>query len=79
MRKVLVGAAAAAMVMGSTVAQAAPVSAPIADARTATAVEGEALGGGSTVWLGLLAAALLGLVLWQINDNDADDNFPVSP
>lgn len=78
MRKVLVGAAAAAMVMGSTVAQAAPVSAPIADARTATAVEGESLGG-STVWLGLLAAALLGLVLWQINDNDADDNFPVSP
>ena len=74
MRKVLVGAAAAAMVMGSTVAQAAPVS----DARTGSAVEGEALGG-STLWLGLLAAARLGLVIWQINDNDADDNFPVSP
>ena len=78
MRKVIVGAAAAAMVMGSTVAQAAPVSAPIADARVATAVEGESLGG-STLWLGLLAAVLLGLVIWQINDNDADDNFPVSP
>ena len=78
MRKVIVGAAAAAMVLGSTVAQAAPVSAPISDARVGTTVEGESLGG-STVWLGLLAAALLGLVIWQINDNDADDNFPVSP
>ena len=79
MRKVIVGAAAAAMVMGTTVAQAAPVSAPIQDARVGSSVEGEALGGGSTLWLGLLAAVLLGVAIWQINDNDADDDFPVSP
>ena len=78
MRKVLVGAAAAAMVMGSTVAQAAPVSASIADARVGNSVEGESLAG-PTLWLGLLAAVLLGIAIWQINDNDADDDFPVSP
>lgn len=78
MRKVIVGAAAAAMVMGSTVAQAAPVSTPVSDARVGTAVEGESLAG-SALWLGLLAAVLLGVALWQINDNDADDDFPVSP
>ena len=78
MRKVIVGAAAAAMVMGSTVAQAAPASASISDARVGSAVEGESLAG-ATLWLGLLAAVLLGVALWQINDNDADDNFPVSP
>lgn len=75
MRKVLMGAALAAMVAGSSVAQAAPV----ADARSGAPVaEAEGLAG-PTLWLGLLAAVLLGLVLWQINDNDADDGFPVSP
>lgn len=78
MRKVIVGAAAAAMVLGSTVAQAAPVSAPIGDARVGSVVDGEGLAG-PTLWLGLLAAVLLGIALWQINDNDADDDFPVSP
>jgi hypothetical protein len=75
MRKFIMGAALAAMVAGSSVAQAAP----IADARSASPVaESEALGG-STLWLGLLAVVLLGVALWGINDNDADDGFPVSP
>jgi len=75
MRKLFMGAAIAAMVAGSSVAQAAP----IADVRSDSPVaEAEELGG-STLWLALLAAVLLGLVIWQINDNDSDDNFPVSP
>lgn len=79
MRKFIVGAAAAAMVAGSTIAQAAPIAAPVADARVASVV-GEAEGlRGNVLWLGLLAAVLLGFVLWQINDNDPDDGFPVSP
>ena len=77
MRKFMMGAAAAAMVAGSSVAQAAPV----ADVRTAPAVEGESLRGegGTHLLLGLFAAALLALALWGINDNDRDDNFPASP
>lgn len=76
MRKLFMGAAIAAMVAGSSVAQAAP----IADVRSDSPVaEAEALGSGPHLWLGLLAAVLLGVVLWQINDNDADDDFPVSP
>ena len=77
MRKFVMGAAAAAMIVGSSVAQAAPV----ADVRAASAVEGESLrgAGGTHLLLGLFAAVLLGFVLWQINDNDADDGFPVSP
>ena len=52
MRKLIFGAAAATMVVGSTVAHAAPV----ADARVASPVaEGEELAG-SALWLGLLAA-----------------------
>jgi hypothetical protein len=75
MRKLFMGAAVAAMIAGSSVAQAAP----IVDVRSDSPVaEAEGLAG-STLWLGLLAAVLLGLVIWQINDNDADDNFPVSP
>lgn len=76
MRKLMAGAAAAAMVAGSSVAQAAPVA--IADARTGSpTAEGESLAGGA-LWLGLLAAGLLAFVLWQIND-DEDDELPVSP
>jgi hypothetical protein len=75
MRKLFMGAAVAAMVAGSSVAQAAP----IADARSGAPVaEAEGLMS-QHLWLGVLAAVLLGLVIWQINDNDADDNFPVSP
>ena len=77
MRKFFMGAAAAAMIAGSTVAQAAPV----ADVRTAPVAQGESLrgAGGTHLLLGLFAAILLGFVIWQINDNDADDNFPVRP
>lgn len=75
MRKVFMGAAVAAMLAGSSAAHAAP----IADARSGAPVaEAEGLGG-PHLWLGLLAAVLLGIVLWQINDNDSDDGFPVSP
>ena len=69
MRKFFMGAAAAAMIAGSTVAQAAPV----ADVRTAPVAQGESLAGTGGTHI------LLGFVIWQINDNDADDNFPVSP
>ena len=78
MRKFIVGAAAAAMVAGSSVAQAAPVAAPVEDIRAASVAQGEDLRG-STLWLALLAAVLLGLVIWQINDNDGEDNLPTSP
>jgi hypothetical protein len=75
MRKLFMGAAVAAMVAGSSVAQAAP----IANARSDSPVaEADALGG-SHLWLGLLAAGLLAFVIWQINDNDSDDGFPTSP
>ena len=63
MRKFVIGAAAAAMIVGSSVAQAASLRGA----------------GGTHLLLGLFAAVLLGFVLWQINDNDADDGFPVSP
>ena len=78
MRKFIVGAAAAAMVLGSSVAQAAPVAAPVDDIRAASVAGADDLRG-STLWLGLLAAVLLGLVIWQINDNDQEDNLPPSP
>ena len=77
MRKFIVGAAAAAMVLGSSVAQAAPVAAPVDDIRAASVAGADDLR--STLWLGLLAAVLLGLVIWQINDNDQEDNLPTSP
>lgn len=74
MRNILFGAAAAAMLVGSSVAQAAPA----ADARVGSPVaEAEGLGGAG-VWLGLLAAGLLVFVLFQINDEE-DAVLPVSP
>ena len=44
----------------------------------ARVAEAEELGSGPHIWLGLLAAVLLGIVLWQIND-DEDDSLPTSP
>ena len=74
MRKLFMGAAVAAMVAGSSVAQAAP----IADARSGSPVsEAEGLRS-QHLWLGVLAAVLLGLVLWQIHDDDGED-LPTSP
>ena len=74
MRKLIMSAAAAAMVVGSSVAQAAPV----ADARAGSPVA-EAEGFSSEILLGLFAAILLTIALLGINDNDVDDNFPHSP
>ncbi len=79
MRKLIVGAAVAAMVAGSSVAHAAP--AQVGEARTGTPVaEASELAGkgGTHLLLGLLAAVLLGIVLWQINDKN-DANVPTSP
>jgi hypothetical protein len=72
MHKLILSAAAAALIAGGTVAQAAPV-------RTAAPVEnsenlGGALGGAHAL-LGLLGAIALGLVIWQIAD---DDDEPAS-
>ena len=72
MRKFIVSAAAAAMVLGSTVAQAAPV------ARTSSDVAGEELGS-PAVWIGVLGLGLLIFVLFAINDNDGEDDLPHSP
>ncbi len=76
MRKYIVSAAAAAMVLGSTVAQAAPVA--IDNARSGSDVTGEnAIG--SSIWIGLLAAGLLIFVLFEINNNDEEEGLPHSP
>ncbi len=76
MRKLFMGAAVAAMVAGSSVAQAAPIT----DIRSGSPVaEAEELSAGPEIWLGLLAAILLAVALIGINDNDVDDNFPTSP
>jgi hypothetical protein len=77
MRKVMMGAAAAAMLVGSSMAQAAPVELGRTGAPVAS---GEQLGGGGgyAVWLGLLAAALLVFIAIQINDSD-DEVLPRSP
>ena len=79
MRKFIVSTAAAALVLGSTVAQAAPVA--IDNARTGAGVTGESLAGenSSHLWLGLLGLGLLIAVLFAINDNDAEDDLPTSP
>lgn len=77
MRKLFLGAAAAAMIAGSSVAQAAPVdraALPVSDA--------EELGGagGAPLLLGLLAAGLLVFILFQVNDQDGEDiDLPTSP
>jgi len=72
MRKFIVGAAAAALVASGVAAQAAPV------ARTAApAEEAEGLAGGSAL-LGVLGAVVLGLIIWQISE-DNDEDLSVSP
>ena len=74
MRKVILGAAAATMLVGSTMAHAAPAPA----ARTGAPVEASEQLGGAALWLGVLGAALLVFVLFQINE-DEDENLPTSP
>lgn len=71
MRNFIVGAAAAALVASGTVAQAAPV------ARTAAPAEKAENLSGTPVLLGLLGAVVLGLIIWQINE-DNDDDLPAS-
>ena len=75
MRKFIVSAAAAAMVLGSTVAQAAPVD----NARSGSDVSGEALVDSPEIWIGALGLVLLIFVLFAINDNDGEDDLPTSP
>ena len=81
MRKFIVGAALAAMVAGTSVAQAAPVA--IDSARTASSVgEADQLKGktGTHLVLGVVALAILIFVLFQINDQDNEDLvLPHSP
>ena len=74
MRKFIMGAAAAAMVAGSSVAQAAP----IADVRSDSPVmAAESISGTELAVLGL-ALILLIIAGFGINDNDKDKGFPVS-
>jgi len=72
MRKLIIGAAAAALVASGAVAQAAPV------ARTAAPVDEAESMGGNPIFLGVLGAIVLGLIIWQINDDD-DEALPTSP
>jgi hypothetical protein len=72
MRKFIIGAAAAALVASGAVAQAAPV------ARTAAPAEDAEAMAGSPILLGVIGAVALGLIIWQIND-DNDDDLPTSP
>ncbi|MEO6152704.1 MAG: hypothetical protein ABIT09_11425 [Croceibacterium sp.] len=72
MRKVIMGAAAAAMLAGSSMANAAPV------ARQASPVaKSDSLHGGE-LWLAILAAGLLAFILFQINEN-GNETLPLSP
>ena len=75
MRKVILGAAAAAMLAGSSMAQAAPVARV-----SAPAGEAEGLGGrnGAEVIVGIIALILVGVLVFAIND-DEDENVPTSP
>lgn len=77
MRKFIVSAAAAAMVLGSTVAQAAPVA--VDNARTGSDVSGEAFAESPELWIGAFGLILLIFVLFAINDNDGEDGLPTSP
>lgn len=74
MRKVILGAAAAAMLAGSSMAQAAP--APAARTGAPVGVSEQLIGG--ELWLALLGAGLLVFLLFQINDNDGV-SLPTSP
>ncbi|MEO6041498.1 MAG: hypothetical protein ABIP41_06325 [Croceibacterium sp.] len=74
MRKVIMGAAAAAMLAGSSMAQAAPV----ANARTASPVAKASQLHGGELWLAILAAGLLAFLLFQIN-SDNSETLPHSP
>lgn len=75
MRKYLMGAAAASLIAASA-AQAAPA---IATRTAAPVAASEKVGGEPAhLWLGLLGAVLVGIVLWQIND-DGDEVLPTSP
>lgn len=77
MRKLILGAAAAAMIMGSSVAQAAPVSRAAVPVSNAEELGGES---GAPLLLGLLAAGLLVFILFEVNDQDGKDiDLPTSP
>lgn len=76
MRKVMMGAAAAAMLVASSLAQAAPVAnaragSPVADA------EGQALGGE----LALIVLLVVGVVAFgfAVNEGNDDETLPRSP
>jgi len=73
MRRLMLGTATAALLVTGTMVQAAPA------ARTAAPVgASEAMGGGAELWLGLLGALMVGLIIWQINDDEQVD-LPTSP
>ena len=73
MRKVIMGAAAAAMLVSGSMAQAAPVA-----SRTASpTAKSDQLAGG-VLWLAILAAGLLAFILIQINENN-NETLPKSP
>lgn len=75
MRKLVLGAAAAAMALGGGIAHAAPASAD--GVRSGSAVgDAESLTGGEIAALVVGAAALVFAII-QINDDD--DDLPVSP
>ena len=77
MRKLIFGAAAAAMIAGSSVAQAAPMDRAAAPVSASEQLGGE---GSAPLLLGLLAAGLLVFILFQINEQDGEDvDLPTSP
>ena len=76
MRKILLGAAAAAMVFGGGIAHAAPAANNV---RSGSVVgDAESLNGTEIVAL-LVGAAALVFALVSINDSDDSDDLPVSP
>ena len=74
MRKVILGAAAAAMLAGSSMAQAAPVAMPRAGSPVA---EGEELGGDPTIVIAIIAAVVLAVILALMNEEN-NENLPIS-